>query len=200
MPRPGLEIRCFRKVMNGGAVVLGFLRDGVVYINEDLAVGASVELRQTMLGGSGPLPFGFKGLHTRHARLGLQVCRAGSNGDGGYQVETHGRRSFTSRLAQEETRQRRSSALIALRHSASQIGTLAGDMGLGRCHCSILLAHALAFAVRNRDTVYSAAPGGDEAKLHVAAALPCEREDSAASSRNATEGPSGWRSRNRRAN
>ena len=43
------EIRCFRKVMNGGNVVLGFLRDGVVYINEDLAVGASVELRQTVL-------------------------------------------------------------------------------------------------------------------------------------------------------
>jgi len=42
-------IRCFRKVMNGGAVVLGFLRDGTVYINEDLAVGASVELRQTVL-------------------------------------------------------------------------------------------------------------------------------------------------------
>ena len=42
-------IRCFRKVMNGGAVVHGFLRDGMVYINEDLAVGASVELRQTVL-------------------------------------------------------------------------------------------------------------------------------------------------------
>ena len=43
------RIRCFRKVMNGGAVVHGFLRDGVVYINEDLAVGTSVELRQTVL-------------------------------------------------------------------------------------------------------------------------------------------------------
>lgn len=43
------EIRCFRKVMNGGTVVLGFLRDGMVYINEDLASGASVELRQTVL-------------------------------------------------------------------------------------------------------------------------------------------------------
>ena len=43
------EIRCFRKVMNGGVVVRGFLRDGVVYINEDLAQGASVELRQTVL-------------------------------------------------------------------------------------------------------------------------------------------------------
>ena len=42
-------IRCFRKVMNGGAVVRGFLRDGMVYINEDLATGASVELRQTVL-------------------------------------------------------------------------------------------------------------------------------------------------------
>ncbi len=43
------EIRCFRKVMNGGTVVLGFLRDGIVYVNEDLATGASVELRQTVL-------------------------------------------------------------------------------------------------------------------------------------------------------
>ena len=42
-------IRCFRKVMNGGVVVRGFLRDGVVFINEDLAQGASVELRQTVL-------------------------------------------------------------------------------------------------------------------------------------------------------
>ena len=42
-------IRCFRKVMDGGTVVHGFLRDGVVYINEDLAVGACVELRQTVL-------------------------------------------------------------------------------------------------------------------------------------------------------
>ena len=43
------EIRGFRKVMNGGVVVRGFLRDDVVYINEDLAHGASVELRQTVL-------------------------------------------------------------------------------------------------------------------------------------------------------
>ena len=42
-------LRCFRKVMNGGVVVRGFLRDGMVYINEDLANGASVELRQTVL-------------------------------------------------------------------------------------------------------------------------------------------------------
>ena len=42
-------IRCFRKVMDGGAVVQGFLRDGIVYINEDLASGTSVELRQTVL-------------------------------------------------------------------------------------------------------------------------------------------------------
>ena len=42
-------IRCFRKVMNGGVVVRGFLRDGVVYVNEDSATGASVELRQTVL-------------------------------------------------------------------------------------------------------------------------------------------------------
>ena len=43
------EIRCFRKVMNGGMVVRGFLRDGIVFVNEDLAHGASVELRQTVL-------------------------------------------------------------------------------------------------------------------------------------------------------
>jgi hypothetical protein len=42
-------IRCFRKIMNGGAVIQGFLRDGVVYVNEDLAVGTSVELRQTVM-------------------------------------------------------------------------------------------------------------------------------------------------------
>ena len=42
-------IRCFRKVMDGGTVVRGFLRDGLVYINEDLARGTSVELRQTVL-------------------------------------------------------------------------------------------------------------------------------------------------------
>jgi hypothetical protein len=42
-------IKCFRKVMDGGAVVQGFLRDGIVYINEDLATGASVELRQVVL-------------------------------------------------------------------------------------------------------------------------------------------------------
>ncbi len=43
------ELRCFRKVMSGGSVLLGFLCDGVVYVNEDLATGASVELRQTVL-------------------------------------------------------------------------------------------------------------------------------------------------------
>ena len=42
-------IRCFRSVMNGGTVVRGFLRDAIVYINEDLATGTSVELRQTVL-------------------------------------------------------------------------------------------------------------------------------------------------------
>jgi hypothetical protein len=42
-------IRCYRKVMDGGTVVRGFLRDGVVYVNEDLATGTSVELRQTVL-------------------------------------------------------------------------------------------------------------------------------------------------------
>ena len=47
MPRP--PIRCFRKVMNGGTVVQGFVRDGVIFVNEDLARGMSVELRQTVL-------------------------------------------------------------------------------------------------------------------------------------------------------
>ena len=42
-------IHCFRKVMSGGVVVRGFLRDGIVYVNEDLATGTSVELRQTIL-------------------------------------------------------------------------------------------------------------------------------------------------------
>jgi len=48
--KPKPEIRCFRKVMNGGSVVLGFLRDGIVYINDDIATGAgSIQLRQTVL-------------------------------------------------------------------------------------------------------------------------------------------------------
>ena len=42
-------IQCFRSVMNGGAVVNGFYRDGTVYLNEDISNGASVELRQTTL-------------------------------------------------------------------------------------------------------------------------------------------------------
>ena len=42
-------IKCFRTVMNGGTVVRGFLRDGIVYINEDLGNGTSVEFRQTVL-------------------------------------------------------------------------------------------------------------------------------------------------------
>jgi hypothetical protein len=42
-------IRCFRKAMNGGTMLRGFLRDGVIYVNEDLAQGGSVELRQTVL-------------------------------------------------------------------------------------------------------------------------------------------------------
>jgi hypothetical protein len=42
-------LHCFRKVMDGGTVVLGFVRDGVVYVNEDLATGTSIELRQTIL-------------------------------------------------------------------------------------------------------------------------------------------------------
>jgi len=32
-----------------GLLLQGFLRDGVIYINEDLAQGTSVELRQTVL-------------------------------------------------------------------------------------------------------------------------------------------------------
>lgn len=42
-------VKCFRKVMDGGIVTQGFLREGIVYINIDLANGASVELQQTML-------------------------------------------------------------------------------------------------------------------------------------------------------
>ena len=42
-------VRCFRKVMNGGVVTRGFLRDGIVYVNQDLAAGTSVDLRQTVL-------------------------------------------------------------------------------------------------------------------------------------------------------
>ena len=42
-------IRCFRKVMNGGTMLRGFLRDGIVFVNEDISTGASVELRQTVL-------------------------------------------------------------------------------------------------------------------------------------------------------
>lgn len=42
-------IKCFRKVMDGGVMVRGFVRDGVVYVNEDIAHGASVDLRQTVL-------------------------------------------------------------------------------------------------------------------------------------------------------
>ena len=47
--KPKPPIRCFRKVMDGGTVVQGFLRDGVVYVNEDLTTGTSIELRQTIL-------------------------------------------------------------------------------------------------------------------------------------------------------
>jgi hypothetical protein len=53
-------IRCFRKAMNGGQVIQGFLCDGVVYINDDIAVGASVELRQTALEEVAHYPSGSK--------------------------------------------------------------------------------------------------------------------------------------------
>ena len=76
------ELRCFRKVMNGGVVVHGFLRDGVVYINEDLAVGTSVRTAADRLGGGCPLPFGFKRLHSGHAGLGFQVGGQGGDGKG----------------------------------------------------------------------------------------------------------------------
>ena len=48
-------IHCFRKVMNGGVVVRGFLRDGIVYVNEDLATGTSVDLAANRAGRDGPL-------------------------------------------------------------------------------------------------------------------------------------------------
>ena len=76
-------IRCFRKVMNGGTVVRGFLRDGVVYINEDLATGASVELRQTVLEEVAHYLTGSKDETRDLQRLGIQVRNAGGDGDGG---------------------------------------------------------------------------------------------------------------------
>jgi hypothetical protein len=42
-------IKCFRSMMDGGVVCQGFYRDGVLYVNENLAGGQSVELRQTVL-------------------------------------------------------------------------------------------------------------------------------------------------------
>ena len=43
------EVKCFRSIMDGGTVLNGFYRDGCVYVNENLATGQNVELRQTML-------------------------------------------------------------------------------------------------------------------------------------------------------
>ena len=42
-------IKCFRSIMDGGSVRAGFHRDGIVYVNENLASGQNVELRQTVL-------------------------------------------------------------------------------------------------------------------------------------------------------
>ena len=42
-------IMCFRSIMDGGSMGLGFYRDGIVYVNENLAIGQNVELRQTLL-------------------------------------------------------------------------------------------------------------------------------------------------------
>ena len=71
------RIRCFRKVMNGGTVVRGFLRDGIVYINEDLANGSQRRTAADGLGGDCPLPDRLEGRDPRPARLGLQVGGAG---------------------------------------------------------------------------------------------------------------------------
>ena len=43
------DIKCFRKVMDGGIVTQGFARDGKVYVNLDTAYGSSVALRQVIL-------------------------------------------------------------------------------------------------------------------------------------------------------
>jgi hypothetical protein len=42
-------IACFQSVMSAGSQVLGFYRDGTVYVNESIAVGQGTELQQTML-------------------------------------------------------------------------------------------------------------------------------------------------------
>jgi hypothetical protein len=42
-------VKCFRSQMDGGSIKMGFYRDGVVYISEDYASGAGVELRQIAL-------------------------------------------------------------------------------------------------------------------------------------------------------
>lgn len=39
-------VKCFRKVMDGGNVTVGFYYDGVIYINEDFASGQSIQLRK----------------------------------------------------------------------------------------------------------------------------------------------------------
>ena len=76
-------------------------------------------------------------------------------------------------MAEEKTRQGRSTASIPLRNPARQVRTLAGYLGLGRGHCPILLAHALAAAIRDRDTVYLVAANRNEGEPHAAAAVPC---------------------------
>ena len=43
------SVRCFKSIMSGGSMTLGFYKDGCVYINESIAVGQGTELQQTML-------------------------------------------------------------------------------------------------------------------------------------------------------
>ena len=42
-------IKCFRSMMDAGCTISGFYREGVVFINENLAIGQNVEMRQTLL-------------------------------------------------------------------------------------------------------------------------------------------------------
>ena len=67
--------------MNGGTVVRGFLRDGVVCVNEDFATGTSVELRQTVLEETAHYLTGLQRRNTGSARLGLQTRCANGDGD-----------------------------------------------------------------------------------------------------------------------
>ena len=53
----------------------------MVYVNEDLAAGTSVELAADRLGGGRPLSYRVQGTAPGHAGLGIQA--GGQGGDGG---------------------------------------------------------------------------------------------------------------------